>query len=209
MPVPPRPYASHRLFADGLELWRGIDLAAEQGYAFVTRGISDRGRLDLESEMAGLPEPACFAAFDTAVPMATFASGALVGRLKEHRFRYPQLRDWCPGQVAYKSCQGPTDYILPSQDRRKDQPLEAVITIAGQSAVNIYEPTGDPDDYTCLRKIDEYRTRPGSMMILRAVGLTDGVTVTPRGVTEPKNGPHLTLNLRMRPDIQPRPSGLA
>lgn len=224
-------YRSHSLFPNGLELSRGIDLAAEQGYSFVKEGISEQGSADLEKEILSLPlelgdhvnnpiyegtkkqitqlhERAYYPVGDPIVPVATFVTRALALRVKEHRFRYPEIRDWKATEAGYQLYRDPEHHISPHRDRNKDRLLAATITIRGHARVSMYEPLSDPDDYTQLNKIDEFRTEPGSIMFLRAPGLNGGEQII-HGVSGPENGPRLILNLRMRPDILPSPSEMA
>lgn len=223
-----RPYPSHVLFPDGLALSRGIDKAADQGYAFVDLGLSGLSCVDLEDEMRSLHlelddrtvQPIhpgtkkqitqrlerCNVAVESSLtPMAAFVSDALALRIKEHRFRYPEIRNWKATEAGYQLYWDARDHISAHRDRSDDELLGATITIRGCARVSIWAALGDPEDYTNLEKIDEHMAKTGSIMFLRAAGLNGGEQLI-HSVAGPEEGRRLTLNLRMRPDILPAPS---
>lgn len=228
MPALLRPYPSHVVFPDGLALSRGIDTAAEQGYAFVDSGLSGLSCADLEDEMRSLPlelddrsvhpiHPGtkkqitqrlerCNVAVESGhTPMAAFVNDALALRIKEHRFRYPEIRNWKATEVGYQLYWDAKDHISAHRDRSDDELLGATITIHGCARVSIWAALGDPEDYTNLKKIDEHKAKTGSIMFLRAAGLNGGEQLI-HSVAGPAAGRRLTLNFRMRSNILPPPS---
>lgn len=116
----------------------------------------------------------------------------------------PELEGWLLSEIGYQLYRQDLDFISPHRDRRNDRLLSLTITISGQAWVKCYEPIDDPDDYRNLRQIDQFLTKPGAAMFLRAPGLGNGNQVI-HEVMPPENGDRLILNLRMRPNILPQP----
>lgn len=134
------------------------------------------------------------------VPVAEFVAEALRLRVHNMTAEYPELADWRLNEAGYQNYRGNSDMIGVHRDRRNDQLLSATITVNGSAQILIHETTGDPDDYKRTRITDQFRTTPGSVMILRAPGLASGEQVLHQ-VMPPENGSRLILNLRMRPPI--------
>lgn len=143
--------------------------------------------------------------YDPLVPVAHRVAVQTAAWANQMTYIDPGILDWLPNEVGYQRYAQGEGHITPHRDRRNDQILAFTITIAGSNVVRIHEPAGDPDDYTNLRQVDEFRTSPGSVMFLRAPGLGSGEQII-HSVLPPENGSRLILNLRMRPDILPPPA---
>lgn len=218
----------------GLEVQRAMCRAAETGYAFVENAIGSAalGALSAEADSLQLEEGdhiaqpiyegtkkqitqhherAYHPIGDPEVPVATRITRVLAVRVKQLRFRYPELRNWMATEAGYQLYKDDPEreyHISRHRDRRNDKLLSATITVTGSAMVRMFETTGDPDDYSDANVVqtDEFRTSPGSIMFLRAPGLTTGEQ-TIHEVERP-DGNRLILNLRMRDDILPQPSSV-
>lgn len=203
---------------------------AVRGYAFCTNVILPGAREAMEEEVSKLAmelgdhvkepineektikvtqlhERAYRAIHDWEVPVATKVSTALVrricqivSRLSDPNNPLHSLDNWAPSEAGYQRYRSASDHISPHRDRRSDQLLGATITVNGRALVRIHDPTDDPDDYSCTKVIDRFETSPGSIMFLRAPGLSSGEQVI-HEVISPQQGSRLILNLRMRPDV--------
>lgn len=142
------------------------------------------------------------------IPIASAITYELVNRVLKYVSIYPSLSNWLPNEAGYQLYRDNRDCISPHRDRRNDQLLSATITITGSAWVRMFEPLEDPDDYSKLKLIDQFKTKPGSIMWLRAPGLGNGNQII-HEVLPPKVGNRLILNLRMRPDILKSPSEFA
>lgn len=224
----------HNIFRveQGLEVQQAMCKAAETGHAFVKNAIGSAALVALEAEAAPLRleegdhitkpiyegtkkqitqlhERAYHEIGDPEVPVATHITRALAARIKQLRFRYPELRDWMATEAGYQLYRDDPErkyHISRHRDRRNDKLLSATITITGSAIVRMFDVVDDPDDYTDgnVTQTDEFRTSPGSVMFLRAPGLGSGEQ-TIHEVSRPE-GDRLILNLRMRDDILPQPS---
>jgi hypothetical protein len=223
---------SLQLWKNAELLRQGVGRAAEQGYAFVHDAVTRSGLLRLEHEIGSLTlefgdhvsrplhagtrhqitqlhDRAYHAIGDPEVPMATLFTNKLASSIvRPRRDRYPELGDWRATEAGYQLYRADDHHISKHRDRRNDQLLAVTITIAGVARVAIHEPLGDPDDYTNTREIDGTETYPGTVMFLRAPGLSNGQQVI-HEVLPPRILPRAILNLRMRPDILPSPTELA
>lgn len=219
------------IFPDHATLNRAMCQAAETGHAFghvigqsaVEAMIAEVALLDLQEgdhiskpiyegtkkEIRQLHDRAYHAIGDPEVPVATLVTHALAERIHLLANQYPELKGWMATEAGYQLYRDDPNreyHISRHRDRRNDQLLSATITITGSAMVRMFEPIGDPEDYTDknVRKIDEFRTTPGCVMFLRAPGLGSGEQ-TIHEVLPPDDGDRLILNLRMRPDILPSP----
>ncbi len=144
---------------------------------------------------------------DPRIPVATWASRALahhVGIYGRNRLWGFDVSQWEPTEAGYQRYDWPDGHISPHRDRRTDQLLGATLTLEGSAVIKIHEPKDDPDDYTNLELVNEFETRPGSLMLLRAPGAGNGKQII-HEVLPPKKGRRLVLNLRMRPDVLKAP----
>lgn len=155
-------------------------------------------------EVKQLHERAYFPIGHPDIPIATAVTGLLVRQAEEMADEFPELAGWYPTEAGYQRYRCSDDWISPHRDRRSDQLLAFTITINGSALVRIHEPVDDSDDYSNLRVIEEFRTTPGSVMLLRAPGLASGEQVI-HEVLPPDEGSRLILNLRMRPDVLTSP----
>ena len=137
------------------------------------------------------------------VPVGTAVCEALSAAVGE--LRVPELAGWMPNEIGYQRYRGSSDWISPHRDRASDQLLSMTITIIGSAWMRIYESETDPPDYARLRKIDEFLTEPGTMMLLRAPGFGSRKQVI-HEVLPPLAAPRLIVNLRMRPTVLKPPN---
>jgi hypothetical protein len=146
---------------------------------------------------------------DPRIPIATWASRALAHHVEMYgqcsRIWGFDVSQWAPTEAGYQRYDWPDGHISPHRDRRSDQLLGATLTLEGSAMVKIHQPKDDPNDYSNLELINEFETRPGSLMLLRAPGGGNGKQVI-HEVLPPKKGRRLVLNLRMRPDVLKAPS---
>lgn len=189
-------------------LRQGVSDAIINGYAYVPNAVSKRACGAMETEVAESHERAYLSIGDKNVPVATLVTRALSTELKGMRRQYPSLKDWMATEAGYQLYRNTDDHISPYRDRRNDRLLAATITINGSALVRIHETLDDPDDYTNLQQIDEFRASAGGVMLLRASGLGSGEQ-TIHEVLPPDQGSRLILNLRMRPDILKSPGETA
>lgn len=144
---------------------------------------------------------------DPRIPVASWASHALahhVGIYGRNTLWGFDVSQWQPTEAGYQRYDWPDGHISPHRDRRSDQLLGATLTLEGSAVIRIHEPKADPDDYTNLELVNEFETRPGGLMLLRAPGGGSGKQVI-HEVLPPKKGRRLVLNLRMRPDVLKTP----
>lgn len=139
------------------------------------------------------------------IPIATHVAIALVAEMGHIAHKYASLADWFPNEAGYQRYRSTDDHISPHRDRKTDEIMGAAITINGSALVKIHEPVENPNNYRNLRQVDEFRTSPGSIMLLRAPGLGNGEQVI-HEVLPPERGSRLILNLRMRPDVLKQPN---
>jgi hypothetical protein len=220
------------IFTDGYALQKAMVRAAEVGHAFVPNAmgtlalealVDEAASLKLEEgdhitkpiyegtkrEITQLHERAYHAIGDTQVPVATRLTRALAVRIKQLRFRYPELGNWMATEAGYQLYRDDPErdyHISRHRDRRNDKLLSATVTVTGSAIVRMFDTLDDPDDYTDENVIqtDEFRTSPGSIMFLRAPGLHSGEQAI-HEVRRPDSN-RLILNLRMRDDVLPAPS---
>jgi hypothetical protein len=209
------------------DLAAAVKQTTERGYLFATDALQAEARQALAFEInntelaasderaqavnAGRPnevqqhhERAYFAYGDERIPAANFVVNSLVQQIRAIR-DHPELRSWQPTEVGYQRYRGSRDWIGPHRDRASDQLLSVTFTLSGSGMVRIFEAVGDnPNDYSQLSQTDEFRTLPGSLMLLRAPGLGNGEQVIHQ-VLPPAAGRRLIVNLRMRPDVLPPP----
>lgn len=153
-------------------------------------------------------ERAYFEVGNPYIPIASWASHALAHHVRTFGpgrwWGLGSLENWEPTEAGYQRYNWPDGHISPHRDRRSDQLLGATLTLEGSAVVKIHEPIDDPDDYTNLTLVDEFETKPGGLMLLRAPGFGDGKQII-HEVLPPKKGRRLVLNLRMRPDVLKAP----
>ncbi len=138
---------------------------------------------------------------DFTVPIASSVSEQLSLYVKS----IEDLKLWMPSEMGYQVYRSSSDFISPHRDRKSDQMLSITFTLCGSAPVRVLKPLGHPNDYTNLAVVEEFVTRPGSIMMLRAPGLGNGEQHI-HEVLPPIECPRLIINLRMRPDVLPRPS---
>ncbi len=143
--------------------------------------------------------------WEDGVTVARAVANSAAGAISQLTQIDTNLSFWWPNEVGYQRYRNYHDRISPHRDRRTDQILAFTLTIAGSAKVKIYEPYADPDDYTKLHLVDEVMTESRSVMFLRAPGFGNGQQVI-HEVCPPEEDSRLILNLRMRPDILPKPS---
>jgi hypothetical protein len=140
------------------------------------------------------------------VPVATIVAEALQFRTRALMPLHPELAAWQPTEVGYQRYRVGEGHISPHRDSAGDELLGVTITVNGSAPVRIHDQSpGDPEDYSDLSLADEFYTRAGSAMLLRASGRGCGER-TIHEVLPPSHGSRLVLNLRMRPDaVRPIP----
>ncbi len=211
------------LFTDSFNILDAIHKTAECGYVFISSAINQYYLSLLEKEINSLDleegdhinypinanSKRSVKQFHIRSYMpighddcsaATLVTNLLTDNVKEHINTYPSLSNWKPTEAGYQCYRDSKDWISPHRDRRNDQLLSATITISGSANVRIFEPLGDPDDYSNLKQTDEFLTKTGTIMFLRAPGFGNGEQSI-HEVMPPINGKRLILNLRMRPNI--------
>jgi hypothetical protein len=218
---------SPEVWTKGFSVEAAVQHAAQRGYFFAQEAIrpdiciameEEVGRLILEEgdhvnkpinvgtsrEVRQLHERAYLPIDHPDVPVATAVTDSLAQSMRNVSYVYPELIEWRATEAGYQRYRTTSDWISPHRDRRNDQLLAITITINGSALVRIHEPIDDPDDYKNLRVVDEFRTTPGSVMLLRAYGLGGGEQVI-HEVMPPEEDSRLILNLRMRPDVLKNP----
>lgn len=110
------------------------------------------------------------------------------------------INGWLMTEAGYQRYRSDSDFISPHRDRRSDHLMSVTVTLAGSALVRILIPNSDHSDYTDLSVLDQFMTKPGSAMILRAPGLGSGEQVI-HEVFPPESGSRLILNLRMRDSV--------
>lgn len=199
-----------------------VDRTVREGYCFVPRAITPETCRALEAEAATLElSPSEEEVFNEgtnhqitqshersylpighiAIPVASVVADALVRQVRGLSDTYPELSQWQPSEAGYQRYKAGEGHISPHRDSETDELLGVTITIIGSAGINIYDdPPGDPNDYTNLRLSDEFQTKQGSAMLLRAKGLGNGQR-TIHEALPPNRASRMVLNLRMRPDI--------
>ena len=199
-----------------------VERTVREGYCFVPQSVTpevcyaleaEAGRLELSPneeeifnegtnhQITQSHERSYLPVGHSAIPVASVVADALVRRVRGLSSAYHELGRWQPSEAGYQRYQAGEGHISPHRDSETDELLGITITIAGSAGVNIYDdPPGDPNDYTNLRLSDEFHTKRGSAMLLRAKGLGSGER-TIHEALPPSHGSRTVLNLRMRPDI--------
>lgn len=144
-------------------------------------------------------ERAYLAVDDQRIPVASMVNRALVDRMQALSSIYPELSTWQPTEAGLQRYRDSDDGISPHRDSKTDQLLGATITVDGSSVVRAYRALGEPDDYTNIHLVEEFKTTPGSLMLLRAPGFAGGER-TIHEARPPESNSRLVLNLRMRSD---------
>ena len=211
------------VLAENYDFEADIRLAAVEGYAFSRGAFTPAICRAMEDEVAGLPmEPADHlsrpinagkshevrqsheryytALTDDTVPVARFVAEAVHARAQSVVSDYPELAQLNLNEAGYQNYRNTSDMIGVHRDRRNDELLSVTITVNGSAQVLIHEPLDNPNDYKRTRVVDQFRTTPGSVMLLRAAGLASGEQSLHQ-VLAPDTGSRLILNLRMRPII--------
>ena len=128
----------------------------------------------------------------------------LVGLVKGFKSYAALRKSWHPNEIGYQRYRSSDDFIDVHRDRSSDRLLSVTFTITGSSLVRIFKTLGAPDDYKNIEQTDEFRTHPGSVMMLRAPGFGSNEQ-TVHQVLPPEEGSRSILNLRMRPSVLPQP----
>jgi hypothetical protein len=218
-----RPSPEFEVFQEGFDFPTYIVVAAETGYAFAPDAFSDEACDAMEAEAKGLPmeygdhitkpinqgkphevrqsHERYYDDLESGnVPAALFVAESLHKASLRVTSQYPELAAWQLNEAGYQNYRGDSDMIGVHRDRRNDELLSVTITVNGSARVLIHEPIDNPNDYKNTQVVDEFRTEPGSAMILRAPGLASGEQVLHQ-VLPPEHGSRLILNLRMRPIV--------
>lgn len=206
-----------------LDIQSILHATREQGYLFVPDAIDQEENTAMEREVEGLTlefgdhvthpinkgtrqevqqwhERAYRPIDHPDVPTASNICHALSTRIADQYQEFSELVGWIPTEIGYQRYRGARDWISPHRDRRSDRLFSVTYTIKGSAWVNMYESEVDPPDYTRLKQVDAYLTKPGTAMFLRAPGFGSGKQVI-HEVMPPLEGSRLILNLRMRSTI--------
>jgi hypothetical protein len=207
------------------DLESAIEQTKNVGYFFEDNGLNEEARLALVSEIESLPlllgdhrvkpindgkpnevrqqhERLYIEYGNKQTPVANLVINALVDQVHSMR-RFVELQEWIPVEIGYQHYRSSSDFISAHRDRESDKLLSVTFTLTGSAAVEVFEPVDDYWDYTNLRKMDEFTTTPGSIMLLRAPGLGSGEQVIHK-VYPPKTSRSI-LNLRARETILKKP----
>lgn len=169
----------------------GLELAANDDSALLNPGRANQVRQSHERKYVEFG--------DKSAPTATWVAFSLARIVREYT-SVPELRKWLPNEIGYQRYHKDSGFIDPHRDRASDKLLGVTFTLSGSAKVKIFEPLGEPDDYSNLRQVDEFQAEEGGIMLLRAKGLGNGER-TIHQVLPPTSSERSVLNLRMRPDI--------
>jgi len=138
------------------------------------------------------------------VPICSKLCYTLAQQVADCNGTFPALTDWIPTEIGYQRYHRPKDWISPHRDRKSDRLLSVTLTITGSAWMRIYKSEVDPPDYSKLIQIDEFLTKPGTAMFLRAPGFGSGQQII-HEVMPPLSSERLIVNLRMRSTILKAP----
>lgn len=140
---------------------------------------------------------------DERTPVATKVCYELAEAGERQLGVFPELKGWLLDEIGYQVyLKG--DFISPHRDRWSDKNLSMTFTLKGENLVKIHESYSDPPDYQNLYQIDEYITKPRTVMFLRAPGFGSGKQMI-HEVLPPRSEERYILNLRMRSTLLPAP----